>query len=118
MKNFITITSLLFTASVTLISCNDSFLDRPPLDEVISDMYFEKPQDLEIYMNQYYSNSFFPKYANHGNDYDSDNLVSSTVNTRLQGTRTVSVTGSIGFGNVRSLNYFLNNYFIFCFSQI
>ncbi|HIY75337.1 MAG TPA: RagB/SusD family nutrient uptake outer membrane protein [Candidatus Sphingobacterium stercorigallinarum] len=110
MKNFITITSLLFTASVTLISCNDSFLDRPPLDEVISDMYFEKPQDLEIYMNQYYSNSFFPKYANHGNDYDSDNLVSSTVNTRLQGTRTVSVTGSIGFGNVRSLNYFLNNY--------
>lgn len=110
MKNFITITSLLLTASVTLISCNDSFLDRPPLDEVISDMYFEKPQDLEIYMNQYYSNSFFPKYANHGNDYDSDNLVSSTVNTRLQGTRTVSVTGSIGFGNVRSLNYFLNNY--------
>lgn len=110
MKNFITITSLLFTASVTLISCNDSFLDRPPLDEVISDMYFEKPQDLEIYMNQYYSNSFFPKYANHGSDYDSDNFVSSTVNTRLQGTRTVSVTGSIGFGNVRSLNYFLNNY--------
>ena len=110
MKNFITITSLLLTASVTLISCNDSFLDRPPLDEVISDMYFEKPQDLEIYMNQYYSNSFFPKYANHGSDYDSDNFVSSTVNTRLQGTRTVSVTGSIGFGNVRSLNYFLNNY--------
>lgn len=73
-------------------------------------MYFEKPQDLEIYMNQYYTASFFPKYANHGNDYDSDNLVGSTVNTRLQGTRTVSTTGTIGFGNVRSLNYFLNHY--------
>ncbi|MGO1786913.1 MAG: RagB/SusD family nutrient uptake outer membrane protein [Sphingobacterium sp.] len=110
MKNIIKITSLFLASAIALVSCNDSFLDRPPLDEVISEMYFEKPQDLEIYMNQFYTASFFPKYANHGNDYDSDNLVGSTVNTRLQGTRTVSTTGSIGFGNVRSLNYFLNNY--------
>lgn len=110
MKNFIKITSLFFASTLVLISCNDSFLDRPPLDEVISEMYFEKPQDLEIYMNQFYTGSFFPKYSNHGNDYDSDDLVGATVNTRLQGTRTVTTSGSIGFGNVRSLNYFLNNY--------
>jgi hypothetical protein len=93
-----------------LMACNDDFLDRPPLDQVASDRFFEKPKDLETYVNQYYNTTFFPKYANHGNDYDSDDLVGPTVNTRLQGTRPVVTTGSIGFGNVRSINYFMTHY--------
>ncbi|MBD1422766.1 MULTISPECIES: RagB/SusD family nutrient uptake outer membrane protein [Sphingobacterium] len=93
-----------------LMACNDDFLDRPPLDQVASDRFFEKPKDLETYVNQYYNTTFFPKYANHGNDYDSDDLVGPTVNTRLQGTRPVVTTGSIGFGNVRSVNYFMTHY--------
>lgn len=93
-----------------LISCNDDFLERPPLDQVASDRFFEKPKDLETYVNQYYNATFFPKFANHGNDYDSDDLVGPTVNTRLQGTRPILTTGSIGFGNVRSINYFMTHY--------
>ncbi|PRD56591.1 RagB/SusD family nutrient uptake outer membrane protein [Sphingobacterium gobiense] len=93
-----------------LMACNDDFLERPPLDQVASDRFFEKPKDLETYVNQYYNATFFPKYANHGNDYDSDDLVGPTVNTRLQGTRPVLTTGTIGFGNVRSINYFMTHY--------
>ncbi len=108
MKNLIKIIGL--APLFFLMACNDDFLDRPPLDQVASDKFFEKPKDLETYVNQYYNTTFFPKYANHGNDYDSDDLVGPTVNTRLQGTRSVVTSGSIGFGNVRSINYFMTHY--------
>lgn len=110
MKNFFKLSCILLASSLAMTSCNDDFLDRKLLDKVQAEMYFEKPLDLEIYMNQFYSNSFFPKYPNHGGDFNSDNQVGSSVDTRLQGTRTVVSAGTIGFGNVRSLNYFLNNY--------
>lgn len=110
MKNIIKVSSLILGCALIQVSCNDSFLDRKPLDEVISDMYFEKPLDLEIYMNQFYTASNFPKYQNHGNDYNSDDMVGATVDLRLQGTRTVTVVGKIDFSQIRSLNYFLSNY--------
>ncbi|WP_228384130.1 RagB/SusD family nutrient uptake outer membrane protein [Sphingobacteruim zhuxiongii] len=110
MKNLITRYTIMIAGFVTLLSCNDDFLERQPLDEVGADSYFTKPLDLEIYMNQYYNASFFPKYPNHGGDYNSDNMVASVPDIRLQGTRTVTTTGTIGFGNVRSLNYFLTEY--------
>lgn len=100
---------LLSTAVFT--SCNDDFLDRTPLDEVASEVYFTKPKDLETYVNQYYTNAFFPKYANHGGDYDSDDQIfANSIDMRLQGTRTITSTGTINFNTVRSINYFLNNY--------
>jgi len=100
---------LLSTAVFT--SCNDDFLDRTPLDEVASEVYFTKPKDLETYVNQYYTNAFFPKYANHGSDFDSDDQIfANSIDMRLQGTRTITSTGTINFNTVRSINYFLNNY--------
>lgn len=108
MKNIIKILGVILL--FVFAACNDDFLERPPLDQVASDKFFEKPKDLETYVNQFYNATFFPKYANHGNDYDSDDLVGPTVNTRLQGTRQVVTTGSIGFGNVRSINYFMTHY--------
>ena len=110
MKNIIKISSLLLACSLIQVSCNDSFLDRKPLDEVPSEMYFEKPLDLEIYMNQFYTANNFPKYQNHGNDYDSDNMVGATVDLRLQGTRVVPAVGNIDFSQIRALNYFLVNH--------
>src|SRR5690606_3963483 len=98
------ISMLLFSA------CNDEFLERKPLDQVTSDLYFKKPNDLKAYVNQYYSNTFFPRYNNYGNDFDSDNEIQSTVDRRLEGSLTVATSGSIGFGNVRSLNYFFDKY--------
>ena len=98
-------------STAVFTSCNDDFLDRTPLDEVASEVYFTKPKDLETYVNQYYTNAFFPKYANHGSDFDSDDqFFANSIDMRLQGTRTITSTGTIDFGTVRSINYFLNNY--------
>lgn len=96
--------------ALSLIACNDDFLERIPLDQVTSEVYFAKPNDLKAYVNNYYSNTFFPRYNNHGNDFDSDNQISSIVDRRLEGTLTISSSGSIGFGNVRSINYFFDHY--------
>ena len=93
-----------------MASCNDSFLDRFPLDEVTDKVYFSNPKDLETYLNQFYSNANFPKYGNHGSDFDSDNQVLNSPDLRLAGTRTLNSFQSIGFSDVRSINYFLSNY--------
>lgn len=96
--------------SLSITACNDEFLERIPLDQVVSKVYFKNPNDLKAYVNQYYRNTFFPRYNNYGNDFDSDNQITSTVDRRLQGSLTVATSGSIDFGNVRSVNYFFENY--------
>lgn len=91
-------------------ACNDNFLNRYPLDAIGEVSYFTSPSDLKTYMNSFYSNAHFSRYLNYGSDFDSDNQVGTNVNTRLQGTRVVSTSGSIGFGWVRRVNYFFDNY--------
>lgn len=95
---------------IGLTACNEDFLDRYPLDAISEVSYFTTPEDLETYMNSFYSTSYFAKYPNHGADFDSDNQVGTNVNTRLQGTRVVATSGSIGFGWIRRVNYFFDNY--------
>lgn len=95
---------------IFLTGCKKDFLQRAPVDEVTSLDYFKNPEELKTYVNQYYNNTFFPRYANHGSDFDSDNQVRLNIDQRLEGTRTVSTSGSIDFGNVRSINYFFDNY--------
>ncbi len=95
---------------IGLISCDEDYLNRYPLDAISDVNYFKTPEDLKAYMNSFYSTSFFAKYPNHGADFDSDNQVGSNVNTRLQGTRVVSTSGSIGFSWIRRVNYFFDNY--------
>jgi hypothetical protein len=92
------------------ISCNDNFLQRPPLDEVTDLDYFKSPNDLKTYVNQFYTSSMFIRYNNYGNDFNSDNEMDPTPDSRLQGTRTVSTSGSISFASVRSINYFFDHY--------
>lgn len=95
---------------IGLTSCNDDFLNRYPLDAIGEVSYFTTPSDLKTYMNSFYSTTYFAKYPNHGADFDSDNQVGTNVNTRLQGTRVVATSGSIGFGWIRRVNYFFDNY--------
>src|SRR5699024_7063499 len=101
---------MILVLSIVLFSCERNFLNRTPLDEVTELDYFKTPNDLKTYVNQYYSRSLFSSYNNYGNDFTSDNEINITPNTRLEGTRNVSTSGSIGFGNVRSINYFLTHY--------
>ena len=100
-----------FIAMIMLMaSCEDDFLQRTPLDQVTSVDYFKSPNDLKAYVNQYYSPTYFPKFANWGSDYGTDNQVGLSVDTRLEGTRTVATSGSIAFSPVRSINYFFDQY--------
>ncbi|MGI6074527.1 MAG: RagB/SusD family nutrient uptake outer membrane protein [Fermentimonas sp.] len=104
---FIYISLFLFVA---FISCNEDFLNRYPQDAISNVNFFSTPKDLEAYMNSFYGAGFFPKYPNFGGDFDSDNQVANNINTRLEGTRVVSTSGSIGFGWIRRVNYFFDHY--------
>jgi hypothetical protein len=95
---------------ILLASCEEDFLQRTPLDQVTSVDYFKSPNDLKAYVNQYYSPTYFPKFANWGSDYGTDNQIGLNVDTRLEGTRTIATSGSIAFGPVRSINYFFDQY--------
>lgn len=97
-----------------LIGCKKDFLQRTPLDEIAAPDYFKNPDDLKIYVNQFYNNFNFPLYSNWGSDYGTDNQVNVNINTRLEGTSTVT-TGRSGeldeaFRNIRRVNYFFANY--------
>lgn len=121
MKN-IKITVWLISLILALSACNDDFLQKIPLDQVSSEIFFVEPNDMKIYMNQFYNDAIFPVYWGQilGNpyrggrdDYNSDLQVSSSsIHDRLKGTRTVeSVTGAgWNFNDVRSINYFFDNY--------
>lgn len=95
---------------IGLTACNEDFLDRYPLDAISDVNYFTTPEDLETYMNSFYSTAYFSKYPNHGADFDSDNQVGTNANTRLEGTRVVATSGTIDFGWIRRVNYFFDNY--------
>lgn len=95
---------------IFLNACDKDFLNRTPLDAVTTIDFFKTPDELRTYVNTFYTAGNFPKYANHGNDFNSDNQTTGSPNSRLQGTRTVATSGSIGFADVRRINYFFDNY--------
>lgn len=105
---------LLLVALIGTTACNEEYLNRLPLDELSSKDYWSTPNDLKLYCNQFYSS--FPTHSGWSGgifwfDNSSDNLVSGTFNSRLNGTGTVpSSGGGWSWGNIRSVNYILENY--------
>jgi len=91
-------------------ACDPDFLDRTPLDAITTPDFFKTPDELRSYVNTFYTATNFPKYANHGNDFNSDIQTQGNPDPRLQGTRTVSTSGSISFADVRRINYFFDHY--------
>lgn len=108
--------------AVTIISCEKDFLEKKPLDQISSEIYFKKITDLELYMNQFYQREYdILEYGSTSvNNYsqlifladvDSDNLIDLSYDSRLHGTRVVpSSGGEYNFENVRRINYFFDNY--------
>ena len=109
MKNLKTIIS-----SIALIiifnACDKNFLDRSPLDQVGAFDFFKSPTDLKSYVNQFYTNTLFPISEEWGRDFDSDNSISTNVDTWLEGSRTLDQAWAIDFSGVRNVNYFFDNY--------
>ena len=97
-------------ASAFFIACEKEFLNRAPLDEVTALNYFKSPNDLKAYVNRFYTGSHFTWQGSSGADAGSDNQIGSVVDVRLQGTRTISSSVTMGFSAVSSINYFFDNY--------
>ena len=104
-------TYILLIFVIGILSCED-YLDRYPLDAISSNQYWTTAQDLQLYVNQYYTR--FPNDTrNDGTilDNNSDNLVESVYNSVLAGTRTVPASGGgWSWSDIRNVNYFLNHY--------
>ena len=108
--------SILFLLS----SCQKELLNKIPLDQVSSNVFFLQPSDMQIYMNQFYNDAVFPvqygsitanPYDGSQDDFNSDNEVNANqIDPRLKGDRTVQDAGNWDFSNVRKINYFFDNY--------
>ena len=104
---------LIVLLSLSMVSCEDDFLHRPPLDQVSSDAYWTKANDLKLYVNQYYT-----MFSDGGTwsggiywfDTNSDNMVGNSPNDRLAGRTTIPTDEGFGYGNIRGLNFFMENY--------
>lgn len=95
-------------------SCDDSFLDRPPLDAIGAESYWNTSSDLENYIIQFYQTLPTHRQWDNGIGYEinnSDNMILATPNAEMNGDR-----GIIGgrwvndWANVRGVNIFFDNY--------
>lgn len=111
------LTSVLSLLLIT--SCNDSFLDKSPLDKLSEDKYFQTENDLNTY-----SLSFYPLLEGYGKNFEkaemlsrdemSDNMAPSTANNVAAGLHLVPNSNSDGdigkiwqWETLRNVNYFL-----------
>lgn len=103
---------LIIIIALITVGCQD-FLDKKPLDAISSSDYWKTPTDLEMYVNQFYT--VFPNETR--NDFNlldgnSDNLILSSHNATLAGTRVVPASGGTwasSWLNIRSVNYFFEH---------
>jgi hypothetical protein len=100
---------ILFLATIT--GCE---LNRFPLDRVSTENYWKTRNDLDLYVNQFYP-TFNPSFTDQlqtvfSYDMQTDDFTYAQANARLRGSRTVPSTGGWGYGNIRSINYFFDNY--------
>jgi hypothetical protein len=97
-------------------SCKKDFLARQPLDQLSTANPLASTNELRLYINQFYS--IFPGHPTvvggtgiAFDDAGTDNMIFSSVNTRLSGQLALSNASSITeYTTVRNLNYFLANY--------
>ncbi|MBO9620632.1 MAG: RagB/SusD family nutrient uptake outer membrane protein [Niabella sp.] len=111
MKNLIYI-----IVAVMLLSGCSKFLDRQPLASISPNNAFNSENELQLYVNSFYSanlpnadddnNGFYSLY-----NEDADNIVKNSMGDQLTGKRVVPVTdGAWGWSKLRNINYFLQNY--------
>lgn len=97
------------TVLVTLLSgCNDSFLERYPLDELTSETFWVSENDLSTYTATLYSH-----VPNHRDilwdDNVSDNMAPATYDETAAGLH-LAETGTWDWEYLRKCNFFLDNY--------
>ncbi len=101
--------------ALTLQSCNDDFLDRLPQDQLSTTGSLATVNELRLYMNHFYEQ--LPGHpgttGGAGVAYDdarTDNMIFTSVNSRLNGQLTISNAVALTeYNQIRGLNFFLLN---------
>lgn len=94
-------------------SCQKSFLDKRPLNQITDPEFWKTTGDLQSYLNTFYA--FLPGWGTHDGgpfwkDNNSDNMAPGLFDQRLAGLATLPITGGgWDWSNVRSANIFLEN---------
>lgn len=107
--------SIVFVALFALLafSACDDFLDRKPLDQVSPEDYLNTEADLASYPIAYY-NSIFSTHGGFGvgigsfdNHTDNQATADPSLSRYEPGNRLVPANSSLGMGNIRGFNFFL-----------
>lgn len=99
---------LIILATGFLFSCSKDYLDRQPESDISPDAFFRSEKDLELYANSFYR--AIPSAEGIYNE-DVDNIVKQTLPDEVIGNRTIPSTGGgWSWGDLRNINYFLENY--------
>ena len=107
--------STVFVALFALVAFNacDDFLDRKPLDQVSPESFLNSEADLASYPIAYY-NSIFGTHGGWGvgigavdNHTDNQATADPSLSRYEPGNRLVPANGSLGMGNIRGFNFFL-----------
>lgn len=106
-------TSIIIASSAVLMfgSCSKDFLNQPAEDQVEAPYFFNTEKDLEVATNDFYS--MLATMEVYTNDANSDNLMPLNPANQIKGNRIVPVASGSGgwsWGNLRKVNYFLENY--------
>lgn len=106
-------TSIIIAISAVLMfgSCSKDFLNQPAEDQVEAPYFFNTEKDLEVATNDFYS--MLATMEVYTNDASSDNLMPLNPANQIKGNRIVPVASGSGgwsWGNLRKVNYFLENY--------
>jgi hypothetical protein len=108
----------LIVASSLLILCAcKKALDLHPQDKLTPNEAFATDQNLQLYVNSFYNNGIPAANVLFTRDQMSDITAQAIVNTYITGSSFTSQTGGVGpvaglwsWGELRNINYFLENY--------
>ncbi|MDO6803888.1 RagB/SusD family nutrient uptake outer membrane protein [Wenyingzhuangia sp. 1_MG-2023] len=112
MKNYNTYIykAILLFVLVFNASCDSDFLETPPKDLIEASDFFKTEDQLKAYVNGFYN--MLPGQEVYEEDASSDNIIPLLVSDRVRGHRLTPVasgTGGWSWGNLRTINFFLDN---------
>lgn len=103
---------LLTILSLACFSCNDDFMERYPLDKINDANFWQTPEDLKTYANQFYP--ILSRINAWRTDNMSDNQAPASLNSYTWNEYVVPSSGGgwakSDWSGIRSTNYFLNRY--------
>ncbi|QIL41558.1 RagB/SusD family nutrient uptake outer membrane protein [Pedobacter sp. HDW13] len=112
---------IILTLTMFLGACKKDFLDRTPETSISEAEFWKTQNDLQLYVNNFYTAfpstiGAFGTIGPYGLDADdgSDNMITMSVNSNMNGVRTIpSSGGGWAYGDwntLRNINYFMVNY--------